>query len=222
MIAPPRTVELLLASIGAESQFRDLVIGDLSEEFAQRAERDGGSAARRWYYREALRATPHLAYSAVRRIGVKGFWYRLGIVATAYTMTLMVGLVVAGTAFGVARAMGVPMNVKLATPSPMVMLGLLVVNAGEGILGGYIAAYLDRYAPLVSATLFGVTMVTVALAAGVIATTVLHLPEPVSPVRLWFRVLAMTNIVISAVVGGVLRVSTRGPAPAEELRAGND
>ena len=66
MIAPPRTAEMVLASLGAEPDFRDAVIGDLAQEFVERAERDDPSSARRWYYREAIRATPHLLRSWTR------------------------------------------------------------------------------------------------------------------------------------------------------------
>ena len=42
------------------------MLGDLEEEFAGRLTRSGHRAARRWYWRHALRTTVHLAWGAVR------------------------------------------------------------------------------------------------------------------------------------------------------------
>lgn len=55
--------ERLLQRLGAEAGFADDVLGDLAEEYANRAARDGTGAARRWYAREALRSAPHLVWS---------------------------------------------------------------------------------------------------------------------------------------------------------------
>lgn len=61
--------ERLLQGIGADSQFVEAVLGDLAEEFASRAERDGSWLARLWYVREAVRSSPHLFASGLRRVG---------------------------------------------------------------------------------------------------------------------------------------------------------
>lgn len=60
MIAPPVTVERLLEALSTKTDFRDNILGDLAEEFALLLEREGAAAARRWYYRESIRTTPHL------------------------------------------------------------------------------------------------------------------------------------------------------------------
>jgi hypothetical protein len=59
-------LERLLHAIGADPEFADAVLGDLAEEHALRAARDGDVAARAWYVREALRSAPHLIRSALR------------------------------------------------------------------------------------------------------------------------------------------------------------
>lgn len=62
--------ERLLQALGADPDFAEGVLGDLAEEYAFRAVRDGISAARWWYAREALRSAPHLVRSWFRN------WFR--------------------------------------------------------------------------------------------------------------------------------------------------
>jgi hypothetical protein len=64
--------ESLLKALGADPGFADDVLGDMVEERALRAARDGVVAARWWYICEALRSAPHLAVSAVRHLSPRG------------------------------------------------------------------------------------------------------------------------------------------------------
>ncbi|HMG12256.1 MAG TPA: hypothetical protein VK571_03700 [Gemmatimonadaceae bacterium] len=61
----PLTERSLLA-FGADPGFIADLLGDLSEEYAYRAERDGIFAAKWWYAREMVRSTPHLIWNAMR------------------------------------------------------------------------------------------------------------------------------------------------------------
>ena len=72
-----------LVSLFAEGEERELIAGDLSEEYLERAAQGGRAAARRWYWRQILRSLPHLVGSAFRtapwRIGsaiILGFEFR--------------------------------------------------------------------------------------------------------------------------------------------------
>lgn len=58
--------ERLLHVIGADPRFTDPVLGDLYEEYALRATRDGIVAARWWYGGEVLRSAPHFLNSWLR------------------------------------------------------------------------------------------------------------------------------------------------------------
>ncbi len=60
--------ERLMLAIGVDRALVDAVLGDLNEEHAARVAADGPRAAHRWYVREALRSTPHLALSAARHM----------------------------------------------------------------------------------------------------------------------------------------------------------
>ena len=68
MTSPPRYAERLLEALGADPYLREVVLGDLAEEHALRAQWEGEPAARRWYDREGLRAVPFL---------LRGWWRRL-------------------------------------------------------------------------------------------------------------------------------------------------
>lgn len=58
--------ERLLQALGADPDFAEGVLGDLAEEYAFRAARDGISAARWWYSLEVLRSAPHFLRSWFR------------------------------------------------------------------------------------------------------------------------------------------------------------
>jgi len=62
---PPRgAVRLIELFVPAGSS--EPVLGDLEEEFARRLGEAGSTTARRWYWRQALRTTAHLAWGSVR------------------------------------------------------------------------------------------------------------------------------------------------------------
>lgn len=65
---PDRDLDRALLALGADPTFVEALLGDLAEERAQRAARDGAAAARRWYVREALHSTPYLLRHVVRHV----------------------------------------------------------------------------------------------------------------------------------------------------------
>ena len=58
--------EHTLLALGTDPGFIADLLGDLSEEYAHRAERDGIFAAKWWCVREMVRSTPHLLWNAMR------------------------------------------------------------------------------------------------------------------------------------------------------------
>ena len=62
---PPQSAAWLLGLFAAGDK-RDLIIGDLSEEYFQRTSLSGRAPARRWYWRQILKSLPHLVGSAFR------------------------------------------------------------------------------------------------------------------------------------------------------------
>ena len=84
---PALLVDRTLLSLGSDPAFIADLLGDLSEEFADRAERDGTSAARWWYVREIVRSTPHVIWNAMRH-GTPSARARLA----AYMLAVVVSL----------------------------------------------------------------------------------------------------------------------------------
>lgn len=200
MIAPPRTTVLLLEALGASAEFREPLLGDLAEEFAQRAERDGVPSARRWYYREAVRATPHLLRAGLRGLVPRDVTRVIGILMTSYTLVLVIGLLVSGSVNSILIANGTSIRnvmllhgVQILTPFGFV----------EAIAGGYFAASLDKKAPLVSAITLAIVWSTVSA-----ATSVLNPSLP-----LWHRIGLPILMLIGTTTGGILRV--RRPHPRQ-------
>lgn len=62
----PSIAERTLLALGVDPDFAGAVLGDLAEEYAVRALRDGAGASRWWYIRELLRSTPHFLNSWFR------------------------------------------------------------------------------------------------------------------------------------------------------------
>jgi len=54
-----------LVYLFAPAEQAEAIVGDMLEEFSNRAERSGVAAARRWYWREAVRTTVHLAAAGI-------------------------------------------------------------------------------------------------------------------------------------------------------------
>ncbi|MGI8508211.1 MAG: hypothetical protein ACR2MQ_02675 [Gemmatimonadaceae bacterium] len=84
--------ERLLQALGADPDFVEAVLGDLAEEYALRAGRDGVGAARWWYGREALRSAPHVVRSWLRHARqhepARLAAYLAGVVVTSFIVLL--------------------------------------------------------------------------------------------------------------------------------------
>ena len=152
MMRPPPTAEVLLRSIGARTSFCEPLLGDLAEGFAVRVERDGPDSARRWYYREAIRATPHLLGDWRRSLRGPDIRHLAGVVLTSYVFALMIVFLGATLTRITAGALGFSPQLR---PGPFSRVELLVLwlplEITCTVLGGYIAAWLDERAPLASA-----------------------------------------------------------------------
>jgi hypothetical protein len=198
MIAPPLTVERLLEALGPRTDFRDGVLGDIAEEFALRAERDGSVAARRWYYREAIRTTPHLLRDWARCLHARDVEHLVSAIIASFVLLLVLEVILLRTAFILLAALGVAP--ALLPPS----LGVLYVTAVElalvgmsAITGGFIAAWIGRRTPLVSALAFGVVW----LCAVVAGCAVVQNGPPV-----WYEACAILVMMVGTTIGGILRI----------------
>lgn len=87
--------ERFLCSIGIDADLIEAAVGDLAEEFADRAERDGARAARVWYAREVVRSMPHVILTALRRGGPRARLRLIACLATALLPFVLTGAMVA-------------------------------------------------------------------------------------------------------------------------------
>jgi hypothetical protein len=94
----------------------------------------------------------------------------------------------------------------LATYVCMTVLALAASNAVAQLLGGYIAAALDKRRPLIAALAFGAVFMGVHLVVAAVGAD-----ARAWPVRL--HVGQAVLVVVAAALGGVLRVHARPPAP---------
>jgi len=199
MTAPPRRVELLLEALGVPTPFRELLLGDLAEEFALRADRDGLGAARRWYYRESIRATPYLLRSWIRRVRARDLTHLGGVVLSSYVFLAMLGGFLAATVLSVVVAFGLAPDLRLLRPGDPLLLAIgLPLGVAGAMTGGYIAAWLHHRAPLVGALALGVVWSCVDLSVLAIATSA----------PLWYWLAVPIVVLVGTATGGALRVCT--------------
>jgi hypothetical protein len=196
---PPRAVELLLDSLGAKPEFRDALLGDLAQEFSERAECDGLGAARRWYVREAIRATPHLLRSWSLGLRVRDVTHLVGVAASAWLTVLMLTLLIGGVVQGAMRALGFASAARpiLHGDARIYSIGLTAAVTA-GAMAGYAAAWLDREAPLVAALTTGAILACVSISAMLIG--------PGLALPIGYRIAAPIVVIIGGAIGGVLRV----------------
>ncbi|HEU4786246.1 MAG TPA: hypothetical protein VFS57_02525 [Gemmatimonadaceae bacterium] len=197
---PPRGIECMLEALGAESRFRDSVLGDLAEEFSGRAERDGLDSADSWYRREALRVAPHLLWSWARRLRLRGVAHLVGVMVSSYVSLLLLGALVAATGYVVMRTLGLPTEYHIPWGNQLAASFLLAASLALGgligTLGGYISSWLGNEAPLANAIAFAVALGVVEIVVAVLA--------PRFP--LWYRFAVPVVVVVAITVGGMLRV----------------
>jgi hypothetical protein len=197
MTAPPRFTESLLTTVGATPEYAELVIGDLAEEFSSRVRHDGVSAARSWYRREALRSLPHLFRNGLRDRALRGVTHFLGVVITAW---LFVGMTL-GAAFSVLFSAVIrfwPEYRQVIEGGAGWVPFVLFILSSATFTGGMFAAWLDKRAPLASATALGVVWATTEL--------VLMAIGRVGPTPFWFPFVVPPLMLALAVAGGVTRL----------------
>jgi hypothetical protein len=197
MIHPPRTVESLLEALGAEAEFRDDLLGDMAEEFSLRAAYDGIAAARRWYWCEAARTTPHLLRNWLRGLRAPDVARLGGVVLTSYVLVGMLTFFVLITARSVMVGIGIAPSREVLSQDATVMLVVgTIVGVWSALASGYVSAWLNERAPLASALSLGAIWSVAGLA----------LTASRGPLG-WNGVLAPVVLVLGTTAGGILRVS---------------
>ena len=209
MSQPPRALESILKSLGADPYLSEVVLGDLAEEFDQRVAFDGEIDARRWYAREAVRAVPHLLRNALKQIRVGEIPRLIGIALFSWLALLPISLSVWVVVSLLVRLTGINLPTLQPTPANPTFLGFVMLAMPvAGAVGGYIAAWRNARAPLIGAAAFGVVLTNINLIAG------LFFPSPLSPA---YRIAAFAMFNVAAVVGGAIRAIRLKPSAGSAL-----
>lgn len=207
MSQPPRAVEPLLKALGADPYLTDVVLGDLAEEFSERAAFDGEVEARRWYLKEAAHAVPHLLRSAWRQLRVGDIPRLVGNSLFAWFMLVPLGSMLYIVAAGVARLLGVEWAFRPSLADGNFAALAMVGAALGGVIGGYVAAWRNARAPLIGSFAYGVVMTSINLIAGLFGS---------SPLATSVRIASLALLNAGAIAGGLIRVTRR---EAHERRA---
>lgn len=198
---PPRTAERLLEALGAEPEFRDALLGDLAEDFATRAAEDGERAARRRYWREALRVAPYLLHSWARRLRARDAARLAGLVgATSCLVGVSLWGMLAGVETVVERMAG-PTTFPWHDPQPgtlalgVMLLGYVAVAAA----GGWMASRREDRAPAAAALAFGIAWAILALVVPVPGRAALPT---------WYLLGLVVAVLTGTMLGGLRRIAT--------------
>ncbi len=209
MNGAPRTAELFLEALCTETAFRDDLVGDFAEELSQRAGRDGARAARRWYYRELLRTTPHVAASWLSRLTAREARRLIAIGFSALTFLIVLDVLALLLAKGLAWQFGLVHSVSAfrlhGVGWNVAILTFATLNA---CLGGFIAAAVGDRTPLLSGFALGVVWTSVdLLVRGVmlLSTAALH-----PWLSMAFGVLVGVVMVGLTIAGAMIRIRTSG------------
>jgi hypothetical protein len=209
MTAPPHRIEALLEALGAEHGYRDAVIGDLTEEFQVRAERDGERVARRWYYAEALRSAPALARSWARGVRGREIAQLAGLALTAFVLSrVLVGFVI-GMAYLVVLRTGVATAVGAMTGALFTIFALKAALVfADTVVAGFIAAWLHERAPLTSALALGAlwSLLNIGILSALLSLGLFPAGYRHTLVQVGIALTGVTITILGTTLGGVLQV----------------
>jgi len=203
-IQPPRVAEAILESLGAVPAFRDAVIGDMSQEFSERALTGGERAARRWYWRETLWAVPHLIGNWLQHARLRDARRRLSVAGLAYALTAVLGMTVSFTLVAVAGVFHLNVGALPAWVFLLLRVGSVWMLP---VFAGWIAASLDDDAPMLAALAAGVLWAALLLATGVVVD--LRATGHLLGISVLARSIAMTLGILAALTGGAMRLRRR-------------
>ena len=187
----PRFPEVMLEALDPGSEFREALLGDLAEEFVMRSERDGNAAARRWYYREAIRGVPYLLLATCRHLRARDALD----VARATLLSLVLVTVLSAFLNVIVSGVAVALGTSLADLTRNSALTIIGPGVGGAMLGGYIAARLYARAPLLAAAVLCAVWSNLSVAALLVADGALPAVYSAAPVV----------IVTGTMAGGILR-----------------
>jgi hypothetical protein len=203
---PPWFTERLLESFIENPKVSDDVLGDLTEEWRERSERQGPRAASWWYRKQAARSVVHLLRSGCGPALTPALFGTA--LAAALPLLLFTGW--AGWMTSIAD-LGMGMfgsgggdggeTLPLTRTAPVVWAArALIASFVCGFIGGFLLGLLSRVAAMVQVTLLAVLWVPCALALQIFAAE--GWPE-------WYGVTLPVLLILSTFAGGIGGVAMR-------------
>ncbi|MDN5725277.1 MAG: NTP/NDP exchange transporter [Propionibacteriales bacterium] len=194
-----RTVEILLDSLVTDPDHAEALVGDFTEEHAERADRNGAGAAGRWRRRGVARSLPPLLLQRLREAPARMLLTSvLGVIVLQFVTGVMVTLgwsLVSALTEG-----GVPSTVGLAVE--------VTIMALCGALGGAVVARLGGRGALATALWLAITYAIFFLANLFITQMTEEVPGTWGYNVVWGAVLI--GIPIGAVLGALRRTRVAG------------
>lgn len=205
---PPWLTERLLDSFIENPEVSEDVLGDLTEEWHERSERQGPRAASWWYRKQAAKSVVHLLRSgcgpaltpALFGAALAAALPLLLFTGWAGSMTSMADLLM--SMFGNGGGDGGE-TLPLTRTAPAVWAArALIASFVCGFIGGFLLGLLSRVAGMVQVTLLAALWIPGALALQIFAAE--SWPE-------WYGVTLPVLLVLSTFAGGIGGVAMRRP-----------
>jgi hypothetical protein len=212
---PPWFTERLLDSFIAQPEVSQDMLGDLAEEWHQRAESQGPRAASWWYRKQAARSVVHLLRSgcgptltpALLGAALAAALPLVLFTGWAAVMTSVADLVL--SMFGNGGGEGGE-TLPLTRTAPAVWAArALIASSVCGFAGGLLLSLVSRVAGMLRVTLLAASWLPFALALQLLVAQ--RWPQ-------WYGVSLPVTLILSTFAGGLLGVATRQP---ERLRPGH-
>ena len=197
-IHPPRVAEAILESFGADAEFRDAILGDLTQEHAQRAERFGPRAARLWYYRQAVFASQALLRNWLAGAKFVDARRLLNVAGLAYVTTMMINMLVFFGGSAVVTSI-LPKSAWNVAAN----IGFVMMVIAAPICAGYLAATFEESKPMTAAISLAFIW---ACFQGLGAIYVYFAPDLRLDMPMLMRIAAIPFLMAACILGAVLRV----------------
>ena len=198
---PPQLGAWILSLFSA-SEDRELIVGDLSEEYFQRVPQSGRAGARRWYWRQILSSLPHLAGSAFRTSP----WKTAAAVAAGFAFRKLVGRLVEPAIFAMIDRTNVVEN-HFGVYRFLASTGIDIAHLITFFLVGLLVGFIARRREVAPALALGLIYAVMAAVASVWFVTRSH--EFAYLLRLSWYFSDSFAIVMGAVLVRTLRQSGR-------------
>ena len=214
---PPWFTERLLDSFIENPELSEDVLGDLTEEWHERSERQGPRAASWWYRKQAARSVVHLLRSGCGPALTPALFG--AALAAALPLLLFTGWAASMTSiadllmgmFGNGGSDGGE-TLPLTRTAPAVWAArALIASFVCGFVGGFLLGLLSRVAGMVQVTLLAALWIPCALALQALAAE--SWPE-------WYGVTLPVVLILSTFAGGIGGVAVRRSGRRPPAHAG--